>query len=57
MSLLNTIITETRNAFGFPQLVETEVPQQEQKQLPQQDYTVRYLDGPEDYFDQLGAAV
>ena len=57
MSLLNTIITETRNAFGFPQLTETEIPKQEPKKQPQHNYTVQHSEGFEDYFDYLGVGV
>lgn len=57
MSLLNTIITETRNAFGFPQLTETEIPQQEPRKPMQHDYTVRHSEGFEDYSDYLGVGV
>jgi hypothetical protein len=54
---LNTIITEVRNAFGFPQLCEVQQEAPQNFSTPQCDYKVSCADGITDYFEQLGAAV
>jgi hypothetical protein len=54
MNILNTVITEIRNAFGFPQLAETPSEPAPQPKITQTSYTVLCGDDSEDYSDYLG---
>lgn len=50
------ILHEIRNAFGFPQLLNIEIENEEQKPTSQQQNNYRVIEGDdeEDYFPQLG---
>ena len=55
---MNTILTEIRNAFGFPEFIAVAAQEEKQTSNTQpNNYSVNCGDGMEDYFDQLGAAV
>ncbi|MET0980256.1 MAG: hypothetical protein ABWX90_03310 [Candidatus Saccharimonadales bacterium] len=52
-----SILTEIRNAFGFPQFITTQQEEKETSNNQLINYTINSGEDEEDYFDQLGTAV